>query len=98
MTTTNYGGTMTSENLAGKISARIWPAYLKMGKDESGKRPATIALGIELHAEFIKLMENRNYNATPGPGQDLVPKNRLMDMKIIYDDNLADDEWELRWA
>ncbi len=79
---------------AGWVSATLWPAYLKMGNDENGDRPATIAFGRELHTEMIKLTDNRQYTVK---GKE-PPKDSMMGMHIVCDEALAEGEFEMRWA
>ena len=93
----DYKGTMTTENLAGKVSARIWPAYL-MAKRDSGKgAPTTIALAQELYTEMIKLVEGYQVNTKRADGKK-TPKDEMFGMQIVHDEALAEGEWELRWG
>ena len=38
-------------------------------------------------------MEVRQYQSEHYPSS----KDRIFNMKMVYDGNLAEDEWELRW-
>jgi len=89
-----YKGTIDLDNVAGCISARVFPAYLKAEKEQDDGYPEKIACGAELFTEMVKLMEERQY----GVKEVRLPKDEMFGMKVIYDDSLNDDEWELRWG
>jgi hypothetical protein len=94
----NYKGTMTTENLPGKVSTVLFPAYSKMGKDENGNRPATVAFGEELYTEIVKLMEVRQANVIGPDGKSALPNDKFMGMYVVYDEALAEGEFEIRWG
>ena len=94
MINSDYGGTMTTENLAGKVSARIWPAFLKAKNNDERGLPTVMALSQELYTEMIKLVLSRQYSSKEHPPDP----DTMMGMKLIYDSELAEGEWELRWA
>ena len=95
MINSEYGGTMTTENLAGKISARIFVAYLK-GKKDKGRVPDRLALSLDLYSGVVNLVEKRQINVKCADGSKL-SDNELFGVEFIWDDSLADGEWELRW-
>jgi len=89
--------TVKQNEFAGWVSANIWPDYLKMGEDESGERPRTIAFSPCTYEIAMKHIEKRNLNVKHGEDGHRVDDKRLMTMDVVFDDNIADDDWEIRW-
>ena len=94
----DYKGTMDLDNVAGGLSVRVLPAYLRARRDDERGAPTHIALNQKLYTEVTKLVEARQINVKGQDGKPILPDNKIFNLELVYDDTLAYDAWELRWG
>ncbi len=93
----NYSGILEGDNIAGKISARLLPVYLRTKQSEDGY-PNTIAFGTRLHKWIAEFIADRQINVKGPDGKPGLPGDKFFAMDVVLDESLDNDGWEMRWV